>query len=246
MPVDERVTPPARGLHDGPVSNTLGDPTTPPPPPPVRAATRSRGPGWRDPRLWIGVVLVAASVVGGSRLLSAADDTVAVWASVEPHGAGDRLAAEDLTPVRVRFTDDATLTGYFAVDATLPRDLVLIRGVDAGDLVPRGAVGSAEQSDLVELPLAVDPELVPGSVGAGAVVDVYVVARTVDPDAATTPGQPALSAVTVLDAPSPADSFGTASGRRQLVLAVPDEIASTFFALLGSTPDPVVTVVRRS
>ena len=37
-------------------------------------------PGWRDPRLWIGVAIVAVSVVVGSRLLAAADDSVAVWA----------------------------------------------------------------------------------------------------------------------------------------------------------------------
>ena len=46
----------------------------------VPRATRSRPPGWRNPRLLLGIVLVAGSVVLGARLLAAADDTVAVWA----------------------------------------------------------------------------------------------------------------------------------------------------------------------
>ena len=33
-----------------------------------------------DPRLWVGVAIVAVCVVAGARLLAAADDTVAVWA----------------------------------------------------------------------------------------------------------------------------------------------------------------------
>ena len=39
----------------------------------VPAATRPTTPGWRDPRLWIGVVLVTGSVVAGARILSGAD-----------------------------------------------------------------------------------------------------------------------------------------------------------------------------
>lgn len=44
--------------------------TTPPP------ATRTGTPGWRDPRLWIGVLVVAASVVLGARIVGGSDDTV--------------------------------------------------------------------------------------------------------------------------------------------------------------------------
>ena len=50
------------------------------------------------------------------------------------------------------------------------------RSVTAGELLPRGAVGTPEQTGLVEVPVAVEPELVPPSVGRGDVVDIYVVA----------------------------------------------------------------------
>jgi len=217
----------------------LGDAATP--------AQRVRRPGWRDPRLWVGVVLVAGSVVAGARLLAAADDTVQVWAAASDLGAGARLSEDDLVAARVRFSDDQALAGYYTVDDELPADLELVHGVAAGDLLPRTAVGSAGDSGLVEVPIAVEPEQVPGSVAAGSVVDVYVVAAP-PPDEGAAAGVPvegpALAGVTVVDAPALEDSFGT-SGRRQLVLAVPEDAAAPFFVLLGSQDAPVLTVVRR-
>jgi hypothetical protein len=212
--------------------------------PPARRGHRS---AWRDPRLWVGVVLVAASVVAGARLLAAADDTVQVWAAADDLGAGQQVGPEDLVAQRVRFAGTDALAGYFTVDDELPADLELTRSVAAGELLPRGAVGTPEQTGLVEVPVAVEPELVPPGVGPGDVVDLYVVA----PVSADAQGQreplpegAALSAATVVDAPELASSFGT-SGKRQLVLAVPEADAPAFFALLARYDAPTLTVVRR-
>ena len=71
----------------------------PVPPPAVRLVR----PGWRDPRLVVGVLLVCGSVLLGARLLSASDDTTAVWATRGPVAAGARLDQGDLTVARVRF-----------------------------------------------------------------------------------------------------------------------------------------------
>jgi hypothetical protein len=224
------------------VATTLGEATDAATP-----ARRVRRPGWRDPRLWIGVVLVAGSVAAGSRLLAAADDTVQVWTAASDLGAGERLTEEDLVAARVRFADEAALAGYFTVDDALPADRELVHGVGAGELVPRAALGRTGESGLVEVPIAVEPEQVPPSVTTGAVVDVYVVAAPEGQDEGAAPASsdgPALTRVTVVDAPPLAESFGT-SGRRQLVLAVPEAEAAPFFALLGSHDAAVLTVVRR-
>jgi hypothetical protein len=241
--VDDRLVAAAASLHDDVVARNLGEATGSAPP-----AVRATRPGWRDPRLWVGVAIVAASVVAGARLLASADDTVSVWAAASDMGAGDRVTDADLVAARVRFADDDALGGYFTVDEELPADMQLTSGVTAGDLLPRSAVGSATRSGLVELPIAVDPEQVPPSVDAGAVVDVYLVG------AASTPGSkgervaagsgPVLSEVTVVEAPEIAESFGT-TGKRQLVLAVPEAEASEFFGVLGRYDAPVLTVVRR-
>jgi hypothetical protein len=212
--------------------------------PAVRAAT----PGWRDPRLWIGLLIVALSVVAGARLVGAADDTVPVWAAGSDLGAGDTLRADDLVATRVRFADAGRLRDYFTVDDALPADLQLTRGVAAGELLPRAAVGAAGGRHLLQLPIAVDAEQVPPSVTTGSVVDVYVVAA---PGSGSGPGRaarrgrgPALGQVTVVDAPPLSQGFA-ATGKRQLVLAVAEQQAQQYFTLLGDAESPVLTVVRR-
>ena len=182
-----------------------------------------RRPGWRDPRLWIGVALVAISVVAGSRLLAAADDSVTVWAAAADLAAGDELTADDLEARRVRFVDEADLDRYVAADQALPADSRLLRGVGEGELLPRAALGSADESGVLQLPIAVEPALVPDSVRAGSVVSVYVrdTARCEECAGA------ALEGVTVVDAPPADDLTGSppagagrrAVGRRPLVRA---------------------------
>ena len=56
---------------------------------------------------------------------------------------------------------------------------------------------------------------------------------------------PALAEVTVVDAPEPDASFGSTTGLRQIVLAVPEQEVADFHALLDSVQDPVISVVRR-
>lgn len=211
---------------------------------PVPPATRAGRAGWRDPRLWVGILIVAVSVVAGARLLAAADDTVAVWAVASDAGPGARLTADDLVAHRVRFGDADDLGRYFAVDDELPSDLRLVRPVSAGELLPRAALGSAGAgADTVELPISVDADQVPPSVGSGSVVDVYLL----DPRGRRgRPGTaPALAGATVVDASGSDTTFGGSTGRRQLVLAVPEADAAAFLDTLGRADAPLLTVVRR-
>lgn len=237
------------GLHDVPVSRDLGNsPGTPAPPPAIRVAR----PGWRDPRLWIGVLLVAGSVVAGARLLAAADDTVAVWALADDRGSGTPVVAADLEVQRVRFGDDQALARYFPADRDVPDGLVLTRAVGAGELLARSAVADAESDEVLQVPLAVDPQQVSPDVTTGSVVDVWVKdgiaerATADDASDATGPvGAPALSGVTVLAAPAYDDTFAV-SGTRQVVVAVDDERAAAFERLLAGLQDPVIRILQRS
>jgi hypothetical protein len=169
----------------------------------------------------------------------------------------------DLERHRVRFGDAGDLDGYYAASAAPPTG-TLRRAVGAGELLPRGAVGGLGATGTVQVPVPVEPEQVPPSVGAGSVVDVYVLGtggRAAGGAGADAAGQaqdqaqdqaqgqaapgPARAGVSVVEAPDPADSF-VVSGKRQLVLAVPEDDAERFFALLGVSESPTVAVVRRS
>src|SRR5687768_11311810 len=82
------ATPARSPRHDDAVSRDLGSSVALHDAPQAVRATR---PGWRDPRLWVGILIVAVSVVAGARLLAAADDTVTVWTAVRDMGAGDTV-----------------------------------------------------------------------------------------------------------------------------------------------------------
>jgi hypothetical protein len=210
------------------------------------AATRASTPGWRDPRLWIGVAIVAASVFVGALVLGTSDDTVPVWAAADTMGAGHVLTADDLTVRRVRFADASDADLYYPADRQLPADLRLRRGIGAGELLPRGAVGLADAAGVRQVPISVASDQVPGEVSVGASVDVYLrpASHAGCQDSPVCSGRPVLADVTVLDAPAVDQEFGP-GGQRMLVLAMTGGQARTFFRLLASVDDPSLTVVGR-
>ena len=210
------------------------------------AARRASAPGWRDPRLWLGLVIVAASVLAGALVLGSSDDTVPVWAAADSLGTGHVLTADDLAVRQVRFDDSDAAGLYFGADEQLPADLALSRDVGAGELLPRAAVGPSSHQDLRQVPVSVAPGGVPGAVGVGDTVDVYLrpSSRTGCQGSEVCDGRPVVAAVTVLDAPAADDVFG-ADGTRMLVLGMSGAEAQRFFRSLASTDDAAVTVVGR-
>ncbi|WP_051217831.1 hypothetical protein [Nocardioides insulae] len=208
-------------------------------------AKRPRRPGWRDPRLWIGVAIVAVSVVVGSRLFASVDDTVGVWAVSSDVAAGAELGSEDLVVQQVRFADPGQVDRYFSAQAPVPGDLRVRHSVSAGELLPRSAVTQSSDTGLVEVPVAAEPEQVPSSVGPGSVVDVYLADPQSGRDLPRGGAGPVLSEAGVVEAPAMADSFGT-SGRRQVVLAVPEQDAERYFAAMATMQAPSLTIVARA
>lgn len=187
--------------------------------PAAPAATRARRPGWRDPRIVAGVLIVALSVLGGARLLATADDTVAVWAVTRDLPVGATVGADALERRRVRFADAADADRYLGADQRLPSGATLVRAVGAGELLPRAALGHDDASRLVEVPLSVAPDDLPATVHRGAVVDVWSV-----PDASGSgsrgPTRLVLGDVLVLDVPTLGDSLAP-EATRQVIIGVP-------------------------
>ena len=214
----------------------------------VPAATRAATPGWRDPRLWIGVVLVAGSVVAGARILSDADDMTSVWSASSDLVAGQTLTADDLRATRVRFDEGTDGDHYLGVDDELPAALTLSRPLAAGELVPSAALGEAEADETVAVSIAVAAEHVPTELARGSRVDVWVIAdRTVTDRRSARDGGAAelvLGDIEVLDAPVVSDAFASATSR-QLVLAVPEADEEALGLLLAASGDARVRVVGR-
>jgi SAF domain len=131
-----------------------------------------------DPRLLIGIVLIAASTTGVWALVSGLDDSVEVYAARDTLTPGTRIDNADLTTESVRL--GATADQYL-VPGDLPAGgLVVSRTVEAGELVPDSAVDDADRTGLATVVVPSRGAL-PSGLGAGATVDVWS-ARRVERD----------------------------------------------------------------
>ncbi len=235
-------------MHDVPVTTTLGSDSRlagssanhiPP-------AQRASKPGWRDPRLWVGVAIIAVSVVGGARLLSAADNTTAVLAVETDLAPGDSITADDVTSREVRFTDDADRDRYILATDSLPAGSRMTRSIASGELLARSALGTTLETGVIEIPINVDSGQVPPSVGAGSIVNVWVAgdAGVGDGAGAIPEAVLVLEGVVVIEAPQVVDSFG-ATGQRQLVIGVPADQATELPGALGAAASGRVVITRQ-
>lgn len=204
-------------------------------------ARRSRPSPWRDPRLVIGIALVAVSVLAGARLFAISDDTVAVWAVRTSIPSGATLHADDLVRTEVRFADGESADRYVSASSAIRSGTTVLRELGAGELLPRAAVATEDIPDQVEVPLSVPSHGVPATVAAGAVVDVWV---TLDP--ATLDGEPesvlVLDDVVVVAAPRSGSALGPAS-TRQVIVGVPagEQAAISRALAVASTGSVVLT-----
>lgn len=135
------------------------------------AAKRLQRPSWKDSRLLVGVVLVLLSATLGAKAVASADDRMPVYVAAQDLVAGDRVTASSFTRVDVRLGEG--LTTYLAADAPAPEGSYLLRDVRAGELVPRSAVGPADEVGVQRVTVRADAVATAG-LTRGSRVDVYV------------------------------------------------------------------------
>ena len=210
--------------------------------PPSPQARRVRRPSLSDPRLLVGLAIVAVSVLLGARLLAAADDTTTVWSTATDLPAGHAVGAGDLEPTEIRFGSTELARRYLPA-TELPPGSVLLQDVSAGELVPRAALGEGGTEDVAELPISVSAESVPSGLHPGREVDVWVTPA----DVATRQDREAvrvLEAVPVVAAPESAGVLGP-SMTRQVVVAVPADEQTVIARALAELAEGTVVLVGR-
>jgi hypothetical protein len=207
-------------------------------------AQRSRRPGWRNPRLLLGLVLVATSVVVGARLMAAADDTVGVWVLARDLPEGATVADGDLERRQVRFPDAPTADRYLAAADDLPADATLNRPVAAGELLPRAAIAEETDADLVEVPVSVAVDDLPATVRQGSVVDIWVAPKVAAVGGQKPTAVPVLTDVVVVAVPRSSNTLAPES-TRQVIVGVPAERAGDLGKALGGMSDGRVVVARK-
>jgi hypothetical protein len=202
---------------------------------PPRAA-RLTTPRWRDGRLLLGVLLVLVAVVVGARVFASADRETAVYVASHPLVPGEHLAAGDVQVGHVRFNGEGGQ--YVGAAGSAPVGYVVTRYVGAHELLPVAALSAAAPvvvaSRFVTVP--VEPGHLPGDLGHGDLVDVYLT-----PKAAAGSDVPAprlvAAGVPVDTADGGSRSFsGTAT--ESVVLSVPnDAVRAIVHAVESGTID---------
>lgn len=143
-----------------------------------RPERADRGAFRLDPRLLIGVVLIAASTTGVWALVSGLDDSTEVYAARGTLTPGTRVDAADLTTESVRL---GTTVDQYLVPGDVPESgLVVSRTIEAGELVPDSAVDAVDRTGLATVVVPSRGAL-PSGLGAGTSVDVWA-ARQVERD----------------------------------------------------------------
>ena len=210
----------------------------------VPHATRSGRPRWRNPRLVLAVLLVAGSVVLGSRLLATADDTVGVWAVARDLSAGDTFDRADVERRQIRFPDSSTADSYLGADDELPAAATVNREVSSGELLPRSALTTGSRGDLVEVPVSVASDDVPATVRQGSVVDVWVAPKAAAMAKPRLSAEPVLTDVSVVAVPSTSAGLGP-QVTRQIIVGVPAARSGDLGAALGAMSEGRVVIARK-
>ena len=123
-----------------------------------------------DPRLVIGLLLVAASVAATVGIVVAVDRRTEVYAAAGALEPGQRIAASDLVTRGVSLDGSDTL--YLGVGQVPRGGLVVTRAIAQGELVPASSVGRTSDVDATSLVLRLATR-VSGAVRPGAAVDVW-------------------------------------------------------------------------
>lgn len=202
---------------------------------------RLQRPGWRDPRLIIGLLLVIASIAGVVGLVTALDRTVDVYAAKEDLTVGERVSAADLSVVEVRVDGFENL--YVSAGEPLESGTRASAFVKAGELVPaRAIVGTDQQGRKpVSVPVA---GAISSSISVGGHVDVWSAAPEGTGNDYAEPAR-ILEQVEVASVADIQSGFGGTSGTNLELLVTDDELPALLGALANDSKITVVyTTVR--
>ena len=117
-----------------------------------------------DLRLVIGLALVIAAAVAGFLLVTAADNSTAVYAATKSLSPGHVIQKSDLVLTDVKLGKSGT---SYLTASELTEGAVVTKSVGAGELVPISAVGTAKQvattNVVVQLDLPLSSDAIEGS-----------------------------------------------------------------------------------
>lgn len=197
---------------------------------------RFRRPGWREPRLLVGVGLVVAAVAGTTATMALTSSTEQYRVAAHDLDVGTRVSEEDFRTVEVRL--DGTEGTYLAGSADLTEGAVIVDRVPSGQLVPAESVGEAE--DLGRRPMGIPLNTaLPGGTRAGDSVDLWVSQRETSGRGWSQPQQ-ILEGAELASVDQATGTLGAGQQMTAQVLVEEDDVAEVVDALATESRITVV------
>lgn len=202
--------------------------------------SRMRRPSWRDPRLGVGILLVAGSVALGSWTMARADHTVTVLTATTVLAPGEQLTEEDVVATQVSVPEVTDL--YLTPEIGLDEDLVVLRTVGQGEMVPLAALGSAEAVQVRTVTVTIDAALAE-AISPGSRVDLWVAELAPESGSSSLlPPEPLVQAVEVAQVHQDTSIFAGADQMIAQVLVPTEDLAAVLAAQTGGGQITIVPV----
>lgn len=140
-------------------------------------ASRIRTPGWRDPRLIVGIILVLLSVTGVVALVQAMDSRQGYWAASVDIVPGAEASAEDFHIVQASMSESSDR--YWMANDQLPSKFLVSSTIRQGEMLPVQDVAESDPHGRQQVGVRVSKEM-PSAVSLGARVDAWVALASAD------------------------------------------------------------------
>lgn len=182
---------------------------------------------WRDPRLGVGVLLVALSGLGGALALSG-PEKVQVYRARSAIVPGTALAKADLDVVEI----DKTLAGPYVGPTSAKGSVNSVVG--RGEFVAKSQIGRQGEMGMRMVVPLMSPA--PASAAPGAQVELWRISRrqTQEGQAGASLAAPEVLVVSVSEGDS------NAGGKSTAEVEVPDRYVSQVLSVLGSNDGYVI------
>lgn len=132
----------------------------------------ARRPAWRDPRLIVGLALIAVSIILTTSIVSAARGGATVYRATQAILPGDALGSHNIAPTRL----DVDTSVYATADALAPGATVS-EEVAAGEILRVSSIADTSAATARRLVITVSDSL-PASVQAGDQLDLWSVQQS--------------------------------------------------------------------
>ncbi|MGV3246045.1 SAF domain-containing protein [Rothia sp. 11254D007CT] len=190
-------------------------------------APRFRKPGFRDPKLLAGVLIILLSVLGVVGLIRATNQTQPYYVASKDIGIGEKITTDNVTTAQVKLDESAGL--YLSAEQVIADGSVATRPLAAGELLsPRSL--STEVSDGRRLVTLLLDQYAVAEYAPGNRVDIWVAYKT---EGANSYGDPVVIAESAeVHSVTAQESVIGGTGRSAVELWVNQDVLPT---VLGAT-----------